>query len=68
MRKIVKENKNFEKDLNTGALINRNLKLYDAIKKRKEEKRKKEKEVDDLKSQVKTLTSLVEKLAKKIDK
>ena len=68
MRKVVKENKNFEKDLNTGALINRNLKLYDAIKKRKEEKRKKEKEVDDLKSQVKTLTSLVEKLAKKIDK
>ncbi len=68
MRKVVKENKNFEKDLNTGALINRNLKLYDAIKKRKEEKQKKEKEVDDLKSQVKTLTSLVEKLAKKIDK
>ena len=68
MRKIVKENKNFEKDLTTGALINRNTKLYNAIKKRKEEKLKKENEINDLKEQVKTLTSLVEKLVNKIDK
>jgi|TARA_R110002050_G_scaffold43565_6_gene104261 hypothetical protein len=68
MRKIVKDNKDFEKDLKTGAIVNRNTKLYSAIKRRKEEKLKKEKEVTDLKSQVEILTSLVEKLAKKIDK
>ena len=68
MRKIVKDNKDFEKDLKTGAIVNRNTKLYNAIKRRKEEKQKKEEEVNDLKSQVEILTSLVEKLAKKIDK
>jgi len=68
MRKIVKDNKNFEKDLKTGAIVNRNTRLYNAIKRRKEEKQKKEKEVNDLKGQVEILTSLVEKLAKKIDK
>ena len=68
MRKIVKDNKDFEKDLKTGAIVNRNIKLYNAIKRRKEEKQKKEEEVNDLKSQVEILTSLVEKLAKKIDK
>ena len=68
MRKIVKDYKDFEKDLKTGAIVNRNTKLYSAIKRRKEEKLKKEKEVTDLKSQVEILTSLVEKLAKKIDK
>jgi hypothetical protein len=67
-KKIVKENTNFEKDMFTGAVLNRDRNAYKQIKKRKHIRKQREIEIQDLKSQVSQLTSLVETLAKKIDK
>ena len=67
-KKIVKENTNFEKDMFTGAILNRDRNAYKQIKKRKHIRKQREIEMQDLKSQVSQLTSLVETLAKKIDK
>lgn len=67
-KKIVKENTNLEKDMFTGAILNRDRNAYKQAVKRKAIRRQKEKEMQDLKSQVAELTSLVETLAKKIDK
>jgi hypothetical protein len=65
---ILKDNTSFEKDLSSGAIINRDIKTYNALKRKKELKKEKEKEMAELKSDVKNLTSLVEKLIQKIDK
>lgn len=67
-KKIVKENTNFEKDMFTGAILNRDRNAYKQIKKRKHIRKQREIEMQDLKAQVSQLTSLVETLAKKIDK
>ena len=67
-KKIVKENTNFEKDMFTGAILNRDRTAYKQIKKRKHIRKQREIEMQDLKTQVSQLTSLVETLAKKIDK
>lgn len=67
-KKIVKENTNFEKDMFTGAILNRDRNAYKQIKKRKHIRKQREIEMQDLKTQVSQLTSLVETLAKKIDK
>jgi len=67
-KKIVKENTNFEKDMFTGAVLNRDRNAYKQIKKRKHIRKQREIEMQDLKTQVSQLTSLVETLAKKIDK
>jgi hypothetical protein len=67
-KKIVKENTNFEKDMFTGAILNRDRNAYKQIKKRKRIRKQREIEIQDLKAQVSQLTSLVETLAKKIDK
>jgi hypothetical protein len=65
---ILKDNISFEKDTQTGAIINRDTKTYNALKRKKELQKEKEKEMAELKSDVKNLTSLVEKLIQKIDK
>ena len=62
MRQIVKDNTDYEKDLYSGAIINRSFAQYEAARKRKKIAAEKEKEISDLKNQVNTLTSLVEKL------
>lgn len=67
-KKIVKENTSFEKDMFTGAILNRDRNAYKQIKKRKHIRKQREIEMQDLKTQVSQLTSLVETLAKKIDK
>ena len=62
MRQIVKDNTDYEKDLYSGAIINRSRARYEAAQKRKSIAAEKEKEISDLKNQVNTLTALVEKL------
>ena len=67
-RLILKDNTSFEKDLSSGAIINRDIKTYNALKRKKELQKEKEEEIVELKNDVKNLTSLVEKLIQKIDK
>ena len=67
-RKIVKNNTNLEKDMFTGAILNRDSNAYSQAVKRKRLRKQKETELQDLKSQVSELVSLVKTLTKKIDK
>lgn len=67
-RKIVKNNTNLEKDMFTGAILNRDSNAYSQVVKRKQLRKQKETELQDLKSQVSELASLVKTLTKKIDK
>lgn len=67
-RKIVKDNTNFEKDTFTGAILNRDSNAYKQVVKRKHLRKQREAELQDLKSQVSELASLVKTLTKKIDK
>jgi len=67
-RLVLKDNTAFEKDLSSGAIINRDVKRYEALKKQKELRKQQEQEFSELKNDVKNLTSLVEKLIEKIDK
>jgi uncharacterized protein YlxW (UPF0749 family) len=67
-KKIVKENTNLEKDMFTGAILNRDRNAYKQAVRRKHLRKKKETELQDLKSQVSELASLVKTLTKKIDK
>lgn len=67
-RKIIKDNTNFEKDTFTGAILNRDRNAYKQAVKRKHLRKQKEAEMEDLRSRVSQLTSLVETLVKKIDK
>ena len=67
-RLVLKNNTGFEKDTTTGAIVNRDTKTYKILKRKKQLQKEKEIEIEKLKSDVKNLTSLVEKLVKKIDK
>jgi len=67
-KKIVKENTNLEKDMFTGAILNRDSNAYKQAVKRKHLRKQREAELQDLKSQVSELASLVKTLTKKIDK
>ncbi len=67
-RKIVKNNTNLEKDMFTGAILNRDSNAYSQVVKRKQLRKQKETELQDLKSQVSELASLVKTLTEKIDK
>ena len=68
MKQIVDGYTNFEKDLKSGSIVNRDLKTYEILKRKKNLKNKQKEEFDELKTKVDTLTSLVEKLIEKIDK
>lgn len=65
---VLKDNTSFEKDTLSGAIINRDTKTYNILKRKKELQNKKEEEIENLKNDVKNLTSIVEKLVKKLDK
>ena len=64
-KKIVKDNTNLEKDMFTGAILNRDRNAYKQVVKRKQLRKQRETELQDLKSQVAELTSLVKTLIKK---
>jgi hypothetical protein len=64
-KKIVKDNTNLEKDMFTGAILNRDRNAYKQVVKRKQLRKQRETEMQDLKSQVAELTSLVKTLIKK---
>ena len=68
MKQIVDGYTNFEKDLKNGSIVNRDMKAYEILKRKKNLKNKQKEEFDELKTKVDTLTSLVEKLIEKIDK
>ena len=67
-KKIVKDNTNLEKDMLTGAILNRDSNAYKQAVKRQHLRKQREAELQDLKSQVSELASLVKTLTKKIDK
>ena len=67
-RKIVENNTNLEKDMFTSAILNRDSNAYSQVVKRKQLRKQKETELQDLKFQVSELASLVKTLTKKIDK
>jgi hypothetical protein len=67
-RKIVKDNTNYEKDMFTGAILNRDQSAYNQAINRRHSRQQKEKQIETLQSQVDTLTTLVETLVKKLDK
>ena len=67
-KKIVKDNTNLEKDMFTGAILNRDSNAYKKAVKRKHLRKQREAELQDLKSRVSELASLVKTLTKKIDK
>ena len=68
MKQIVDGYTNFEKDLKSGSIVNRDLKTYEILKRKKNLKNKQAAEFNELKTKVDTLTSLVEKLIEKVDK
>ena len=68
MKQIVDGYTNFEKNLKNGSIVNRDMKAYEILKRKKNLKNKQKEEFDELKTKVDTLTSLVEKLIEKIDK
>lgn len=67
-RLILKDNTRYEKDLNSGAIVNRDLKTYNALRQKRKLQKEKDNEIAQIKNDVKNLTSLVEKLIQKIDK
>lgn len=67
-RLILKDNTCYEKDLNSGAIVNRDLKTYNALRQKRKLQKEKDNEIAQIKNDVKNLTSLVEKLIQKIDK
>ena len=68
MKQIVDGYTNFEKDLKSGSIVNRDLKTYEILKRKKKLRNKQAEEFNELKTKVDTLTSLVEKLIEKVDK
>ena len=68
MRRIVKDNTDYEKDDFTGAILNRDNNAYNNAVKRKRLRKQKEIEMNDIKSQVNDLTELVSTLIQKLDK
>ena len=67
-RLIVKENINLERDTKTKAILTNDLDGYRAALQRRENRKNKEKEFNELKDKVDNLTNLVETLVKKLDK
>ena len=68
MKKIVKEYKAFEKDSYTGAIINKDIAAYNLYKRKREAQKIKDLEMNNLKTKVDHLTTMVEKILLKLDK
>lgn len=68
MKKIIENYTNYEKDTANGAIINRDTATYNAFKLRKQIRKQKNNEIENLKTQVNNLTTMVEKILFKLDK
>ena len=68
MKKIIENYTNYEKDTTNGAIINRDTATYNAFKLRKQIRKQKNNEIENLKTQVNNLTTMVEKILFKLDK
>ena len=65
MRTIKTNHENFVRDINTGAVLNTNKEAYDAYKKQRTKLLNKDREIDNLKSEMNELRQLVTQLLNK---